>query len=512
MSALASVSRVAPLPSAPSGVCFGSQATHGAFWSILFSVFTKCVTLGTQIALAWFLVPEDFGLAAMTLSVISLGVVFSGAHLRNILIQQPARFQELAGQVFWFSAFLTVFAAGLLACLSPLAARLLQEPRVVPLILMAVLASPIQSLGTIYSASLNRDLRFRQVASIQFASGLAQNGFAVVLAMRGWGAYALIGGLLAGAVTLALLFRWVAGRIPIGRPRPSLWCGLLSPVSWLMVNALFSSMLLYGVNLIIGWRLHDPVVTGYYYWGFSVASQTIFLLATNLQVVLFPVFSKLNSDRNRQFEAVRKAGQTLLIAVIPACLLQILLAGPVISWVFHDRWKPAIPVVQWLSLAMMTQPLNIMATSVFLARGRYRALAFTNGVAAVSLLLGAWAGSYQGAQVEIARVAGLSLGAANLFAGWMVFREFRKGFESLAVTLAAPFLAALPAAAAGALTLWILWQRGWFSAWIVVAPVSLGIYGLLIRLLVPQVASDILIRLWPRWKGREHWRRSQAHE
>src|SRR5437773_862485 len=92
----------------------GTQAAHGAFWTIFFSVLNKVVTLGSQIAVAWFLLPQDMGLVAMAFSITSLVTTICGSSLSKILIQRQDRFAEDAGQVFWLSLAMNTAAALLL--------------------------------------------------------------------------------------------------------------------------------------------------------------------------------------------------------------------------------------------------------------------------------------------------------------------------------------------------------------------------------------------------------------
>jgi O-antigen/teichoic acid export membrane protein len=88
MSSIASVSHgelasIKPVP------LIGDHAARGALWTIFFSVLNKLGTVGSQVALAWFLFPADFGLVALALSVTSFAAMVCGANLRSILIQRP---------------------------------------------------------------------------------------------------------------------------------------------------------------------------------------------------------------------------------------------------------------------------------------------------------------------------------------------------------------------------------------------------------------------------------------
>jgi len=471
------------------------RAFSGAFWTILFSVCNKAAAFGGQLALAWFLSPEDFGLVAMAFSITSVASLVSGTNLKNLLIQRQDRFEADAGQIFWLSLTMNVASGLILAALSPLAGRLFRETRVAPVILVVAFALPIMALPTVYAAALYRDLRFRVVAQIQFCEGLIRNGLAVALAMVGFGAYSLVLPLVASSIFAAVGCRLIVGEIPLGRPCPRLWPALLAPAGWLMAIAFVSAVQAYGVSFVIG-LTHNPSVNGFYYWGFAFSSQAIFLLATNLQGVFFPVLSKLNHDSKLQQRAFRQLCQVLSFAIVPVCVLQIVLARPLIELLFHERWLRSVPVVQWLSVAMLTQPLSIVANALLLARGKYRLLACFTGFVAFAVTSAAVVGARLGEETEIARCTSIVLFLTNLLAGWIASREFQPSGASFLRVLALPLAVVAPSA----LLAWSAVQATKNCprlVSIVATSVALLVaHGAALRWLAPELVSQLKIKFY----------------
>jgi hypothetical protein len=184
----------------------------------------------------------------------------------------------------------------------------------------------------------------------------------------------------------------------------------------------------------------------------------------------------------------------LTLAMAPVCALQIVLAHPVIDLFFQARWLPAVPVVQWLSLGMITQPLNILGTSLLMARGEYRRLAFLAALAAIITAAAAWAGACFGKEAEIARCTGIALFFTNLLPGWAAARQFkcragtffRQGLSAALIALPLILVAAFFAALFKHLSHVVL----------IAATTSLlfACYALGIRLLAPQVIREFLPR------------------
>lgn len=471
----------------------GSHAASGAFWTVLFSTLSKCLAMGSQIILARLLLPSDFGLVAMTLSVTSLVAIMCGSTLKSVLTQRMDRFEQYAPHAFWLALALNLGGALLLAVIAPVAGMVFHESKVTPMVLIFALAVPFQALPTVYAAALARQLRFRDIALINLGAGIIQNISSLILAWFGFGAYSLVIPLVAMAIYMAVAYRFMAGRIPVGRPEVRQWGELRRSVSWLMAVTGLAALQTSGASLVIS-LMHDSVTTGYFYWGFMVSNQIVFLLATNLQQVMLAVLSKLNSEIDRQSAAATKAIQTLTLIIMPVCLLQVLLAEPIIAFVFNDRWLPSVPVVQFISIALMTQPLNLLAAALLTARGKFRRLAGSTAVMATLLLGSAALGSVLGQQHEIALCVMIGMAIGNLFAGWLVFREYERGWAELFAALLPALLLAIPLT----VVTWSACQIAYFLGTPLRTAVTVVIcaatYYLLLKNFYPRLFAEIVVR------------------
>lgn len=399
----------------------GAKVAHGAFWTLFFSLANKIVAFGCQIALAWFLLPDDIGLVATATSVAGILSVFMAGQLQRVLIQRQQVFDQLAGQVFWLSVFLNTTVGLLVAASSPFISRAYHEPRLVPLLLVIAAGIPVMAIPVSYGAKLYIELRFRLMSAFTFVEGAIRNLGGVFLAALGCGASSLVIPLFFSAAFAAIAQRKAAGRIHLERPLPRQWKSLFEPVFWLMLNAFFGTTVGYAINLIIT-AFHPIKVTGLYFWGSSLSSQLVFFLVTNLQGVLFPALSKMGVDSARQRSAFERALSALLLVTVPVCILQIWLARPGITLVFHERWIPSAGVVQWLSLGLITQPLNVVGGAVMLARGEYRKMACVAGFVAVVTLGAAVIGCQMGTEEEIAKWVGISMLFNNSVLGLVAYR------------------------------------------------------------------------------------------
>lgn len=411
----------------PAGAPAGSlrdKVIHGAFWTVLCSLVGKGVTFAGQIALAWFLVPEDFGLVALAGSITGMAGLLSAGSLQNVLIQQGRRFRELAGHVFWLGFTLHGVAGLAVMALAPLAGAVLHESRVVPLILVGALSVPLASLNYVYSAKLYIDLRFRTVTAIQLGEGILQTALAVLLAGLGWGPYAIVLPQVVVRLYSALACRCAAGPVAVGTPVPGRWRPLIQPGCWLMLSFFLSGFQMNAVFLVLGVYL-DATATGLVSWGYQVASQAVFLLVINLRQILVPTLVHLNAQPERQRAAFFRAAKVMTAVAIPVCLVQAVLAPVLVPWFFGGRWSGAVPVIVWLSLALTTTPLNLLASSLLIGKSRNRAAALLAGAQTALVVVAAAAGAGAGSYRQVTCGVAVALMVGHVLAFLVAVRVLR---------------------------------------------------------------------------------------
>ncbi len=462
----------------------------------------KVATLLGQVCIAWFLVPDDMGLVAMTMSIAMVVAVVARGGLSDVIVRQHARFEELAGPAFWLSMTLALSATVCVVALAPLAGMALEEPDVVPLIMLVSAIFPLGALATVHQAKLLADLRFRTIAWIELVIGIVQTGSAVVLATQGFGAYSLILPMLWVRVVAFVLMRVSAGKIKIGPPSAAMWAELIKPGLWLIMFGVFNALRSQGMSLVLG-KIRGKHITGLFFWGFTLSSQFLFLLAIKLRQILFPSLTKLNDQPDRQFTALKRAWRILTLITVPVCVLQAGLADPVIPLVFGQKWAGAVPVVQWLSIGLLTLPVQVVSASIMVALGRFRAVAMLAGAQAAVVLAAIACGALAGDLVTIAASAGVAMFVMNLLSGFVAVRCFGKSPAELIRCVGGLYvIAAITGAACWATGL--LLADGHMAVKItVVGLVTVGVFAGLVRAFAWPVVTDAMAMVFTRRRTAE---------
>ncbi len=399
----------------------GRRVFRGASSTLACTVATKAITIPAQLVLAALLLPEDYGLMAIACSVTQIISLVSLGGLGQVLVQRGECFADDAAQSFWLAGGTGLLLYVVMVMAAPWAGALVAEPRIAPLIYIAGLTLPIQSWGVVYTASLYRDLKFGWVAVVQLAQSALVAALAVALAMAGHGPLALVFPQVVAAAAGLAMTRAVSGPRRWQRPDPRRWPAMLAPALWLKLGEAGDAVRKFGVPLVLG-LVQGAEFAGLFYWGFTLSAQLVFLFGASLTKVLFPAFTQINADGQRQSRAFASACRLLVALVAPLCVLQAALVDDVLKLLHLAHWMATAEVVRWLSLGMMAEPFAVLSNSVLMARGRFRlvgAIAFVSALGTLGMAV------LCASERSLASVAMGAAGCTLLTAGAMLVFAFR---------------------------------------------------------------------------------------
>jgi len=357
-------------PNQDGGVSLGETTARGVAWLVGQTAIGKAVSLLGQIVLARLLIPEQFGLFALAMTVVAFAGLIRQGGVLQILIQRHDRFNRWATPAFWIALCAGIVAGLFVLGMIPLTVRIYDEPRLIPIMLILALEAPIAALEVVPSAKLRIDMRFRLIAGVGIGTAILQYALMITLAAAGFGAlsFAIPRPVIAAIQTTCY---WIAAR-PRVRLNPMLrrWKFLLrdSVLVMLAIGAFTATQ--QGDYMVLGFIFDAPTV-GIYFFAFALSMQTIALLTSNLQAVLLPALSKLKDDPVRQANATVRAARVLALIACPLCLCQAAAADPVFRLLFDDKWQAAVPIFQILTLAMAFRTALPPAGNLIQASGRF---------------------------------------------------------------------------------------------------------------------------------------------
>jgi O-antigen/teichoic acid export membrane protein len=459
-------------------------------WKLVGQASAQATSAAASIVLAHLLSPHEFGLAGMALAFVGIGVAFGDLALSAALIQRRELREEDRSTAFWTNA-----VAGSLLMLvgigiSPLVADFFGQPSVAPLFAATSVVFLLWALCSTQSALLTREMNFRPLEIRGMVAGFAGAAAAIGLGLAGAGAWALVGQALVQAGTsLVLLWTFSTWRPKFTYSRES-----LRSLGSYSGKTLGSQMLGYLVNnvdnLLIG-RVLGSVSLGLY----SVAYNTMFLpvsrISQPLQQVLFSAFAKIQHEPKRLAEAWARGNQVISAVNVPAFLGMAVVAPDFVPVVLGQNWKPAVPVLQFLSLAGVGATLQTLNWSTVQAMGRpgvmLRFRLFSAPVTVLAFVIGLhWGVVGVAASFAVSRFVVTPVSTFITCRTLGVSPGYVRG-EALVVGLALVMAAAVAVARLG------LVHAGVPAAvrLAVVVPFGIAVYGGLLLLAAPTVVGEL---------------------
>lgn len=194
-----------------------SRFRRGVAWSVLGNLGNNLVSFVVFAIVARYVEPQDIGIVAVAMVFIEMGRVFSNAGVPDLIVRQKVWDNGYAMMCFWLNmAAAVIAAAAVVLIVAPIAAAQF-APGITSILNVLALCFIFDSLRVVPESKLRRSLDYKSLAQRGVSANLIAGLVAIVLALQGWGIWALVVQRLASSL-LTTLFTLVAARwVPRGR-------------------------------------------------------------------------------------------------------------------------------------------------------------------------------------------------------------------------------------------------------------------------------------------------------
>ena len=346
----------------------GHRVTRGLAWVGASQVTLQLTRLVVAIVVARLLTPTEYGLAAAALVFASLVLVFSDMAFGAALVQRKTLTDDDRCTAFWITLGCGWCSPSRVSCFSSSVAALYGQPDVGP-DGRALLQLRAHGIGATQQALLLREMNFRRLELMTMAGSLSGGAAAVVLAVLGQGAWAIIAQALVMAAVSSALY-WQASS---WRPRFSFSRASARDL-WGFSGYLMGHRFLYYLhqnadNFLIG-RYIGPAALGTYAVAYNVMLTPASRIGGPLQRVLAPAFSRMQDEPERIAAAWARVTRLIGAIAIPGMVALVIVAPDFVPVVLGSHWDNAVPVVQILAWVGVLQALQDIDVDILMARGR----------------------------------------------------------------------------------------------------------------------------------------------
>ena len=292
----------------------------------------------STVTLARLLAPADFGIVTMVTTFSLLLVNFGLNGFSEAVIQFEEIDHQTASNLFWLNTGTALLLSIALAAGGSLLARFYRNPLVTHVAAFVSIGIVISAVSVIHLALLKRAIRFVGISGNDFVGRVMNTTVSIVLALKGWGYWALVAGILTQQLSVTVGALWLCPWIP-SFPRRTGQTGAMVRFA----AKVYGQFAVYYShqnidNLLVGWRF-NAVALGFYKRAFDLFALTASQVTSPLNNVALATLSRLNQDHDR-FRKTLASSLGMVAFVGMAASADLTLVGRDVVWlVLGAKWS-----------------------------------------------------------------------------------------------------------------------------------------------------------------------------
>ena len=158
----------------------------------LANVIIQVFAVVTNVILAKLLLPEHFGIVALSTSSIGFIRNLTNIGFGSSIIYFGSANEKQLSSLFWLGCFLSVFKYTCIYIFSESIGKFYNEPMITEIMRISSISLLVTPLFNVQYKIMQRELNFKEMSKIEFASSILGGMSAIFAAFYGFGIYSLI--------------------------------------------------------------------------------------------------------------------------------------------------------------------------------------------------------------------------------------------------------------------------------------------------------------------------------
>lgn len=337
-------------------------------WTFLYQLANYSVTFVLSIILSRLISPEEFGLTAMISIFISIANILINSGLSSSLIRYKESSPSDYSTVFYFNIGVSLSIYLVLFFSAPFIAAFYEQPELILLTRTITLVFVLSSFGLIQNTILIKELNLKKQTLINFSGLFISVIVGIVMALKGYGVYAIVGQTLSQSACVTSLL-WITSKWrPSGFIKIESLKKLWKFGSYVLFTGIFNSIANNLDNLIIG-KIFAPATLGLFVRAKSTRAIPENIFSSVLSTTTFSILSKLNDN----FEELKKKHlyffRLSVFFFIPFMIGFNLASDDLILLLYGRKWEDSIPLLKIISFGILPNMLSAFFSQSILSFG-----------------------------------------------------------------------------------------------------------------------------------------------
>jgi O-antigen/teichoic acid export membrane protein len=419
----------------------------------------QVVTLVSTAMIARMLAPSDYGLVALSTLWIYALTLIADLGLGTAIVQFQDVGEDELNACFWLTLGTSGVMALLLWAAAPTIAAQFDTPMLSSILRVLSLTLPLTTLKVVPEALLRTRLELDRLSQANIVMAIVTVPVVFSMARAGFGVWALVAGVITTNMVQVLATFWFAAwwpgfRMGGRRLREMLKYGLATLGSRICLT-LYQDV----ADIVILGKVAGAATVGFY----SMAKQLATLPAEKIGVVVNQIASPVMAGFQEDHAALRdtffRGTRVVAWITFPMCVGLMLLGRDLVELALTAKWRSLTPILYPLCVFSMIRSVDMLFTSVLLARYRARALFRYQVMLVVTMPIGFWAGSVLGGGLGAAMAWVVIYPVVVFLMARVALSAMDASWSALAAELWPPAVATLGLVAA------VLAAKWWLPVW-----------------------------------------------
>lgn len=342
------------------------ELLNGVFWNIVSRYSSILVGMVISMILARLLVPENYGVVSIAMTLLGFLSMFSSLGIASAIIQRRDLTKNDYDSIFTITLIIGfVLTLLFFACSWPIA-KFYKNPQLIPVCQILSIQILLGSANMVPGALLSHERKFKILAIRGLFFQLLTGPMAIAAAYYGAGVYALV---ISPTVSSIGVLIWNCRYYKLKVTRHLSLAPIKKIFSFSAYQFLFEFVNYFSRNfdkLIIG-RLLGLALVGIYNVAYALMMYPMGYISSVLNPVLHPVLSTMQDNPK---EMAVKYGKLVKVVATMSFPLGIIFSGlspDLIHFVYGHKWDAAIPVSSILALSVPLQMILSTSGAVFMS-------------------------------------------------------------------------------------------------------------------------------------------------
>ncbi|MDD4276076.1 MAG: lipopolysaccharide biosynthesis protein [Clostridia bacterium] len=339
------------------------QFTKSAVWKLIETFTSKFVTFFISIILARLLMPEDYGIIAITAVFLSLSDIFIQGGFNTALIRKEDVDDEDYATSLIFSVIMASILYVIIYFSAPIIANFYDKDILVDVLRVIGVVLFFQAFASIQLAKITRDLKFKLLAKLTLIACFISGVLGIIMAYLGLGVWAIVIQQIAHQTILNLLmFIKLKFRFKV-KWSSTKFKEMISFSFFVFLSAFIYYLGDNITNIVVG-KAFSIEILGYLNKGDQIPRQVSVYTFSALSSVMLSAFASRQGNHKELKEIVRKTVRMSTFIIMPMMFGLYASAETTIIVLFSDKWVNSIEIQKWSAIYYCTFPITAIFIQV----------------------------------------------------------------------------------------------------------------------------------------------------